>query len=63
MTILRFPLDRARPSRCGRIVCCEAAEVVVLEVPFVERFDEAYLRKEIDREVDVIRRERARLQE
>jgi hypothetical protein len=37
MTILRFPLDRARPSKCGRIVCCDAAGVLVLPVVQVER--------------------------
>lgn len=37
MTVLRFPLDRARPTKAGRIVCCEDAAVLVLPVVRVER--------------------------
>lgn len=37
MTVLRFPLERARPSNCGRVVCCEGAAVLVLPVIRIER--------------------------
>lgn len=36
-SLIRFPLDRARPSKAGRIVCCADAEVVILTAVRIER--------------------------
>jgi hypothetical protein len=55
MTILRFPLDRARPSSCGQMIVAEA-EVVVMPVVRLERDDP--VTQDLQRAIRAIERER-----